>query len=375
MSEINWKILTIGHLSRNRYWGECDTEPYHPVLATTTFIKDGEHNILVDPSETMEELAVKLQELCGVKPEDIDIVYSTHFHCDHRVDAEKYTNAVCYMSEAALEDLQRAKERAKRDPDYVNMIAGHHEIFQVCKEKLTDDILLYPLPGHTDGTTGLSFVSNGKRVVIAGDTVMGVEYFEHANGYWFNENLEETRRSIRKVAMDADVVVPGHGDVILVKAHKPLEEDAQKKTDSAPGLYTWRRLCLMKNQESACLLISANSVIVVNPISDYKKMEKLLYDESGVRAEQVDVVVFTDEQHRIQNVDRLFKRAKIVLAKELSGENGLHYIEWSGKEGIAFTAAEGCIIVTANAKIGEDEMPECDILVSDTGLDSAYFHL
>lgn len=375
MGEISWKILTIGHLSRNRYWGESDAEPYHPVLATTTFICDEARKILVDPSEPIEEMAVKLQELCQVKPEDIDVVYSTHFHCDHRVDAEKYTNAVCYMSESALKDLQKAKERAKRDPNYADMVAGHHEVFRVCKEKLTDAISMYPLPGHTDGTTGLLFESNGKKVVIAGDTVMGVEYFEHANGYWFNENLEETRKSIRKVAMDADVIVPGHGDVILVNAHKPVEEASEKRADENTEMYAWRRLSLIKNHMSTCLLVSDDRVIVVNPLSDHKKMEELLYDESGIRAEQVNMVIFTDEHHRIENIDQLFTNAELVLAKKMPSENGLNYMAWNDKEGIAFTAAEGKVLVSADAKMGERGLPECDILLSDAGMDSTYFHL
>ena len=43
-------ILTIGHLSRNRYWGESDSIAYRRALATCTLISGSGQQILVDPS-------------------------------------------------------------------------------------------------------------------------------------------------------------------------------------------------------------------------------------------------------------------------------------------------------------------------------------
>ena len=36
MPEARWDILTIGHLSRNKFWGESDDQAYRAPLCTST---------------------------------------------------------------------------------------------------------------------------------------------------------------------------------------------------------------------------------------------------------------------------------------------------------------------------------------------------
>src|SRR5215472_13013476 len=45
-----WKIITIGNLSRNRYWGESDAKGVRPAICTCTLIEGAEFRLLVDPS-------------------------------------------------------------------------------------------------------------------------------------------------------------------------------------------------------------------------------------------------------------------------------------------------------------------------------------
>jgi glyoxylase-like metal-dependent hydrolase (beta-lactamase superfamily II) len=224
VEKLNWEILTIGNLSRNKFWGESNHTCYHPVLATSTVIWDDGQIILVDPSEPLELLSKKLDQYCGLKPEQVDIVFSTHFHGDHRVDAHRYPNAACYMSETALADLEwAAKEVAAGtlSPRLLDSITG---VFGSVSGSLTPHIRLIDLPGHTPGSTGLLFPAAEGRMLISGDTIMGVEYFEHCEGYWFNKSQEETRVSIRKAALEADWIIPGHGDIFSVQAHQPQKE-------------------------------------------------------------------------------------------------------------------------------------------------------
>ena len=45
-----WDVVTIGNLSRNRYWGEPDTKALRPAICTTTLISGKTFKLLVDPS-------------------------------------------------------------------------------------------------------------------------------------------------------------------------------------------------------------------------------------------------------------------------------------------------------------------------------------
>ena len=58
--EVEWKQLTLGHLSRNKFWGEDPDTQYHSVVASSTLVRDGDINILVDPTLPVDEM------LCGL---------------------------------------------------------------------------------------------------------------------------------------------------------------------------------------------------------------------------------------------------------------------------------------------------------------------
>ena len=47
--DVRWDVLTIGHLSRNRYWGEADDRAYREPLCTSTLIRTA---ALIRPSGT-----------------------------------------------------------------------------------------------------------------------------------------------------------------------------------------------------------------------------------------------------------------------------------------------------------------------------------
>src|SRR5215216_6630497 len=47
---IHWDVITIGNLSRNRYWGESEEKALHPVICTTTIITGKDFHVVVDPS-------------------------------------------------------------------------------------------------------------------------------------------------------------------------------------------------------------------------------------------------------------------------------------------------------------------------------------
>ena len=74
---LSYNIVSIGALSRNRFWNE--TEPRRIAHATTTLIGDENKTILVDPGLPDAVLAQRLDERTGLSPDQIDIVFLTNF--------------------------------------------------------------------------------------------------------------------------------------------------------------------------------------------------------------------------------------------------------------------------------------------------------
>ncbi|MGZ3949472.1 MAG: hypothetical protein ACXVKK_15205, partial [Flavisolibacter sp.] len=71
----HWDVVTIGNLSRNRYWGESEEKSLHSVICTTTVIAIGGHHVIVDPALKDEKsMADELQRRTGLSPDKIDLV-------------------------------------------------------------------------------------------------------------------------------------------------------------------------------------------------------------------------------------------------------------------------------------------------------------
>lgn len=163
--EVEWKQLTLGHLSRNKFWGEDPDTQYHSVVASSTLVRDGDINILVDPTLPVDEMENRLQRYCGLDRNGIDIIFATHFHTDHRLDAEKYPNAKLYMSAESIQDVaELRKEGGAFAQIFLN---GAVFDFEAAPRQLSPGVEVHPLPGHTLGLSGLVFTSGGKKVLLA----------------------------------------------------------------------------------------------------------------------------------------------------------------------------------------------------------------
>src|SRR2546423_1342667 len=72
MASVRVDIVSIGTLSRNRLWGEGSS--VRTPHATTTLIRTGKRNIIVDPGLPAQVLGARLGERTGVKAGEIDTV-------------------------------------------------------------------------------------------------------------------------------------------------------------------------------------------------------------------------------------------------------------------------------------------------------------
>src|SRR5512133_4187772 len=63
----HWDIITIGNLSRNRYWGESDEKALHNAICTCSVISGKNFHVIVDPSLSDEAaMTAELQRRTGL---------------------------------------------------------------------------------------------------------------------------------------------------------------------------------------------------------------------------------------------------------------------------------------------------------------------
>ena len=209
---FDFHVLTLGQFSRNRFWGELDSQSYRDALCTSTLVK-GKYNILVDPSLPPDQMTATLFNRTGLSPDKIDIVFVTHMHGDHYVGIELFEKARWLICDIELEamkktDNQRVLELTKK--------------LEPCKTDQTEGCLMEGLefiliPGHSKGTTGMLFDSVDGRVCICGDAVMTRDFFNSRLGYYNSVDFDASSASIEKMAKLADIVVPGHSNYFLNK--------------------------------------------------------------------------------------------------------------------------------------------------------------
>lgn len=196
---ISWFQLNIGCLSRNRYWGELESQSYRKAKCTSTLLSCSGEYVLVDPGVPWEEMKLLLDQRHGVDIEKIHTVFFTHLHGDHRVDALRYGSARLIASKTEIDNL------AKKP--------GNEELLQrlePAKDELLPGLQIVSLPGHTIGCSGLAFDGNKGRILIAGDGVMTKEFFDDNKGYFNSWDHQQAENTIMEIRKRYQVIVPGH---------------------------------------------------------------------------------------------------------------------------------------------------------------------
>ena len=216
MPDVRWHILTIGHLSRNKFWGESEDQAYRAPLCTSTLIQLADRTIVVDPGCPPEEMVRVLDQRTGLPPEAVDTVFLTHFHGDHHVGISAFPRARWCM---ATPDIQAWTAQAPPDSPELRLLAR----LETVTGELAPGIALLPTPGHTSTHTSLSFTSGGMRVVVAGDAAMTHDFFLARDVYFNTVDRAAAVQSIATIADQADIVVPGHDNYFLNRRQSERE--------------------------------------------------------------------------------------------------------------------------------------------------------
>lgn len=201
---IDYTILSSGNIlfeqherypcnHRKKCWGD----------PTVTLIF-GEKTMIVDPAYgpyrerkrgiSEDEIQMKILELkmnlVGITMDDIDLVFTTHNHPDHMNLADKFV--------------------------------GHGARFSTGSSSgnfIMEGVKVIKTPGHSEDHHVLRFNDGTYDVVVAGDTVVNLDYFKELAPYWMNRYSEEeirvTRKSMYDISKMADLIIPGHGQPFL----------------------------------------------------------------------------------------------------------------------------------------------------------------
>jgi glyoxylase-like metal-dependent hydrolase (beta-lactamase superfamily II) len=197
-----WEIITIGNLSRNRYWGEGDDRARRPAICTCTLVVTAQARLLVDPSlSEADAMARELDRRTGLMPEAIDAVFLTHEHGDHHFGLRHFPCARWLAAPAVAARLNESGQYERP----VEPVEG----------PLFGEIDLIPTPGHTLSHHSLRFDGEGLSVVIAGDAAMTRDFWRERQGYFNSADLGLAARSIEQLAAIADMIIPGHDNYFL----------------------------------------------------------------------------------------------------------------------------------------------------------------
>jgi glyoxylase-like metal-dependent hydrolase (beta-lactamase superfamily II) len=198
----HWDVVTIGNLSRNRYWGESEEKSLHAVICTTTIITGNGFHVIVDPSlSDSKAMADELKRRTGLTPDDIDIAFVTHEHGDHHCGLPAFPMAKWLATPEAA--------------SIINTTAKYEKKVEPVGNTIFDVIDVVSTPGHTPGTAGLRFDYRGLSVFIAGDAIATKDFWDEGRIYFKALDVDVAKESMKKIASISDIVVPGHDNYFI----------------------------------------------------------------------------------------------------------------------------------------------------------------
>jgi glyoxylase-like metal-dependent hydrolase (beta-lactamase superfamily II) len=220
-----YTIISIGTLSHNRLWGEATS--VRTSHATTTLVADEGRLILVDPSLPAAALSARFFERTGKQLSAVTDVFCTTLRPVHRRALEAIGQARWWAGEAELEAyrghlaglLDSAKRMASDDAGAIESEMKLMDRFAGAPDKFGEQVSLYPLAGPSAGSCGLLLTPATSTILIAGDAALTGEHVLRGQVWEGCLDAEAAMESLRDIVEVADVIVPGHDNMLLTPAH------------------------------------------------------------------------------------------------------------------------------------------------------------
>jgi glyoxylase-like metal-dependent hydrolase (beta-lactamase superfamily II) len=193
----HWDVITIGNLSRNRYWGESDERAIRSAICTCTVISGDDFHVIVDPSlEDEVAMTAELKRRTGLSPDNINGVFITHQHGDHVAGLKHFPGAKWFAGSEVAAGLNSTQRFTKQIEPAGTTLFGALDVIST--------------PGHTPDHQCLRFDYRGLSIVIAGDSVATKDFWDEKRAYYNVLDPAESKRSMQKIEALADIIVPGH---------------------------------------------------------------------------------------------------------------------------------------------------------------------
>ncbi|MFH1720633.1 MAG: MBL fold metallo-hydrolase [Patescibacteria group bacterium] len=199
------KILFEG-LHEDHFNG--DSYVIDPLTSSSILIRTGKHNILVDTGAFYhrQKLLDGLSEE-GLRPEDIHCILNTHYHLDHTTNNFLFPNAYVGVG-----------------PNMLSHKTGEGHIYSASRKKnpyFPEEIEDLPTPGHSEPHHSYVYREDGVTYIMAGDAVSAHRFRE---GVLQAPDPKAFKESALKIFEIADVIIPGHNEVIRGDEVKELHE-------------------------------------------------------------------------------------------------------------------------------------------------------
>jgi len=218
---VEYCVISIGALSRNRLWGEA--KAVRAAHATTTLVWDGERRILVDPSLPGEILAARFGERTGQSLSHVTDVFCTTLRPVHRRGLAALGHARWWCNQQELETyrehLQALRDSAQRlsgpDAEAVEADLELLKKFSAAPEKFGPQIHLYPLAGPSVGSAGLLLTPATTTIAVAGDAALTGEHLRRGQVWQGCADTGAATESFKDLIEVADVIICGHDNLTL----------------------------------------------------------------------------------------------------------------------------------------------------------------
>lgn len=229
---MDLRIISIGCLDAHPLWDE--RAPVRTGHATTTLIRLGQMNLLVDPGLPGSILEARLAERANLKATEITHVFLTSFRPDVRRGLAAFEHAVWWISEPEREGVgvplidayKRAAETA--DDRLQALLEQDLALLKRC-DAAPDRLIraagsridLFPLPGVTPGLTGLLAAHPKRTTLICGDAIPTVEHLEQGQVLRGAADVARARESFTEAVEIADFLVLGRDNLVVNPVRAP----------------------------------------------------------------------------------------------------------------------------------------------------------
>ncbi len=219
---VDFRVISIGALACNRLWGE--TQPVRTSHATTTLVTDDQKRILVDPSLPAAAISARYQERTGEPISKVTDVFCTTLRPVHRRSIEAFGKANWWACDTEiqtystyLDSLLRSAQRLD-DAEAAQLRKDREllERFQPAPDQFSLQVGLYPAHGASGGSAGLILTPATQTVLIAGDAVLTGEHYRKGQVWQGAQDRQAALASLREIMEIADVIVPGHDNLLMV---------------------------------------------------------------------------------------------------------------------------------------------------------------